>query len=615
MDNSKMILDFAESLNEIEDVNGIHEYYEEHVRDIICTTYNNVVILLTMCVNKELYLTLSNDSDITVEQYPCWLKEQYCSITEKYEHMNAAMIELSMLAEEERKEFIEYLNHMVKCLMSGIKYIEKKKDDSWNLYDEQNEWNTRFRREERVRDCMKILISDDRKFTKFTMKNHIEIPYMYVLAWDLQTLYKAFEERPKTAEDISYIANLRNNTSIELRHISDNLLDILLYGVQADPEKYEDSDPNAMIKLCKHVSFRNMLPSISIVDEVDYRHDLNDRGAWVKARKNHVLPLVKKDVLSKIPLLPMEYEKKIFEPIKSLEMMIGLLKEENKTKDYLESDMVYLKTCIVEMCRKVEDWISFKDALDFTRVEKKKAVDYLHSISRTANNVPRENSNENKQDYIQKIVHILAIEWDEKNLKYVQVEEKNPETYVEYAYFSVLKLTRNWIFHNLIVKSSLSFAVFLFVIALRHLVDINKLNVEWQREYMAMEIKLYHFFGDEKIQYDAFDISELDKEYKVLYDNVNKKAFEGGKKDWATKFPKENEKDAHQVLNTAGYKKSNIRTQMSENEIFLSFWMSVHYGGVNNMTKKIENTRDSNLFELLERTFKFQKESILLKYV
>lgn len=610
MGNSRMVMNFAENLNDMNNRNNIREYYAEQAAIINEDIYNSVVILLTMCINKEMTIAFSEDDNISVEEYPYRLNKIYSEILEVYNNLNLNIIAILGIPEEEKKAFLEYLNNMVKCLLSGIKYVEKKEGDSWDLCDEQNEWNTRYRREERIRDYMKCLISKEKKFTKFTIKKHIEIPYMYVLAWDLPTLFKTFNYRQIIKDDTSYLGNLRSNTSIALKHISDNLLDILLHGVLTDRERYDDSD--AVIKFCKQVSYENLLPTIIFGDKIDYNNNLHDPRAWIKARKSHKLPLIKKEVLRKMPLLPMECDRKIFEPVKSMEMMIRFMQEENKTKDYLESDIVYLKDCIVEICEKVLDWL-WRDNTDFTRIEKEEAEQYLISIIKAANNVPRKDNMENREDHIRKIISILAKEWDGEQLTNVNVDDEVSESYVIYAYFSVLKLTRNWNEHNLISNVSISFAVFIFMISIRYLVDINKLDVECHRKYLFEEAKLFKFFGEEKIDYEKFDVNELSDEYESMYNVVNNSAFKNGDKSWAKNFPNENIKDPHQVLNVAGHKSSEIKVNMSENEIFLSFWLSLHFGKAKNSTQKIRHTRDLNLIELLEYTFKYQKKSFLIK--
>lgn len=238
MSNSRMIMNFAEDLNDISSRAAIHTYYTDQTAAIHEDIFNHVVILLTMCINKEMKIALSEDDAVSVEEYPGRLQEIYSEILKKYNHMNANIMSVLEISEQDKKSFQEYLNYMVQCLLSGIQYIEKKEDDEWYQCDEFNEWNTRYRREERIRDYMKGLISKERKYTKFTMQKHIEIPYMYVLAWDLPTLFRTFNDAPIIQDNTSYLCNLRNNTSIALKYISDNLLDILMNGEQIDRETY-----------------------------------------------------------------------------------------------------------------------------------------------------------------------------------------------------------------------------------------------------------------------------------------------------------------------------------------------------------------------------------------
>lgn len=611
MEKSKMIINFAEDLNDMNDRRNVRNYYTDQAVKIHEDVYNRVVILLTMCVNKEMAIAFSEDDTVSVEEYPSRLKEIYSKVLEIFKSINSNIITILKISEDEKDSFLEYLNIMVECLLSGIKYIEKKEGATWNSCDEQNEWNTRYRREERIRDYMKRLISEKGKFTKFTIEKHIEIPYMYVLAWDLPKLFRRFTDQAITKDDTSYFGNLRKNTSIALKYISDDLLDILLHGEQTDRERFEESGPDEIIKFYKRVSYETLLPTITYGERIDYDHDLYDSKARIEARKNHRLPLVKKEVLRKIPLLPMEADKNIFNPIKSMDMMVGLMQEENKTKDYLESDIVYLKNCIVEICEKIIDWI-WEGNTGFIRIDDDEAERYLRAVIKAVKNVPRKNSLENREDHIKKIINVLAKEWDEKQLMDIKVVDKNTETYVEYAYFSVLKLTRNWNEHNLLNQTGISFAVFIFMISIRYLLNINKLDIERHREYLFNEAKLFKFLGEEKINYENIDINELSREYKEMHNMVNNSAFVNGDKSWAKNFPKEGVVDPHQVLNVAGYKYSQINDKMSENEIFLTFWLSLHFGKAQNSAQTIGHTKDLNLIELLEYTYKYQKKSFLI---
>ena len=204
------------------------------------------------------------------------------------------------------------------------------------------------------------------------------------------------------------------------------------------------------------------------------------------------------------------------------------------------------------------------------------------------------------------------------------MEDGNSETYIRYAYFSVLKLSRNWFAHGLIKKVSMPFTVFVFLISIRYLIDIDKLDVVRNREFMYMEVQLFKLLNKTSIKYnDSINLVELDEEYLKLQENVRSRAFKDGNCSWFTHFPpKRVENDSytciqrcpHQVLTAAGHSKSAIRDTMSEDEIFLTFWLTIHMGN-NNTLKKIENVLDSDLLEILGRTYEYQKKSSLLKEI
>lgn len=127
MSNSRMIMNFAEDLNDISSRAAIHTYYTDQTAAIHEDIFNHVVILLTMCINKEMKIALSEDDAVSVEEYPGRLQEIYSETLKKYNHMNANIMSVLEISEQDKKSFQEYLNYMVQCLLSGIQYIEKKK--------------------------------------------------------------------------------------------------------------------------------------------------------------------------------------------------------------------------------------------------------------------------------------------------------------------------------------------------------------------------------------------------------------------------------------------------------------------------------------------------------
>ena len=553
MTDNRFILNSAYDLNQMQEADSISSYYHSNAPLQMENVCNRVVILLTMCVNKELSIILAN-TDVSEKDYFIFLKKTYTEVCLKYQNINKRIITKLEIDISKQKEFLEYLNYFVVCLLSGIKYIEKKKDEKWHQYDEQNEWNTRFRREERVRDYMKGLISNNGKFTKFTLKNKIEIPYMYVLAWDLTPLFKKFFDtyEPYGDNDQSYYGNLCRNTSIELRYISDNLLDILIYGQQTDKERFSETSPDKLLKIYKTITFKKLLPTICFGERVNYNHDLLNPDGDIIAKKTHQLPFIKKEILQSIPLLPMQVDKEIYNPEKSTRMMLDLLKEKNKTKDYLESDILYLKNSIVNFCELLLDWV-WETEINFLRIDIAKTEEYFINIIKFAKTLPRNDNPESKETYLKSLLSVIAKMWDTTQLNNIEVIDGKPKTYILYACFSVLKLTRNWNEHNLIHDVSFTFVAFAFIISLRYIFDIDKLCTEMRNNYLYEEEKFFRFFKESPLDYSEYNISEIEKEYKLLYNNVSQSAFYNNH-NWAQKkFPETDwPGDPHQVLSTAG---------------------------------------------------------------
>lgn len=74
-------------------------------------------------------------------------------------------------------------------------------------------------------------------------------------------------------------------------------------------------------------------------------------------------------------------------------------------------------------------------------------------------------------------------------------------------------------------------------------------------------------------------------------------------------FPKENcLGDPHQVLTIAGDRDSLIKNQMSENEIYLAFWLAIHMGKAHNETINVSESVDINLKALLNNIYEYQKD-------
>ena len=123
------------------------------------------------------------------------------------------------------------------------------------------------------------------------------------------------------------------------------------------------------------------------------------------------------------------------------------------------------------------------------------------------------------------------------------------------------------------------------------------LDIEASTKYYAAEAQLLRVLGKEKVPYNEITSEELSKEYLQMYKNVDPKLIKNS--------------DPHSILTAAGHENSPINSKMGENEIFLPFWLCIHMGQTN-IVKRLQISPDGNLFEILGRTFGYQKESNLL---
>ena len=158
---------------------------------------------------------------------------------------------------------------------------------------------------------------------------------------------------------------------------------------------------------------------------------------------------------------------------------------------------------------------------------------------------------------------------------------------------------------------SISFTVFLFLITIRYIVEANRLDLRFQAEFGVEEERLLELLGEKSIVYDKIELLDLKNEYQIMRQNVFESAFENGNTGWLGDFPEKGLKP-HKVLTAAGHDKSKIKNKMSENEIFLAFWLSIHMGD-DNIPRKIDFSKDTHLIEILERTYSYQQKSNLLK--
>ena len=335
MYRDKTVLDMADDINSIKNYEEIAAYYVDTAGRYRENTCHLTVLLLGMCINRELTIRLRKVREAAAETAPEYLAQEYHTVLDTYRQCNRSVIENTDQTDEDLF-FLRYLNSMAERLLSGIRYEERKPDEPWSGADEYNERNTQYRREERIRDQMKELITGyggQDEFYHFTVKHRIQLPYMYVLAWDLPNLLDRYEDRNigQGIRSGSYFACLPENVRTCLSFLDDDMLEILLYGFQMDEDKEED--PDSCIGVCKRISYLDLLPAFIEVEEksgspVD---DLAEKNGRAKARAAQVPPCIRREILAKKPLVPMELDRRRCN-IRLLRMMVDVLKEENKTR-------------------------------------------------------------------------------------------------------------------------------------------------------------------------------------------------------------------------------------------------------------------------------------------
>jgi len=107
MSNERLLLDYAEALNNFTAIDQIRDYYRQQAISVNDDVYNHIVILLTMCINKSLHILLNEpDDDISVEMYPQKLNTLCNTLFSAYTAENGVIIKRRVFIDGE--EFLSY---------------------------------------------------------------------------------------------------------------------------------------------------------------------------------------------------------------------------------------------------------------------------------------------------------------------------------------------------------------------------------------------------------------------------------------------------------------------------------------------------------------------------
>ena len=617
-DNKSLILHFAEEINAINDLAGIERSYLKNSKNLDKDICNMQVTLLTMCVNREIRICMDGNKNI----------KKFClDIKYKYNEFNRNIvkdIKLSELSKKGKFIFERYLNKIVGCLLSGIKH------EKLNSYE----------REERVRDNMKGLITHNVADIKCTIEHGIEIPYMYILAWDLPNLYKDMknihldysklnfvsEEKAEELNKTSYIRNLHSNIIDYFSHISDNMIDILLHNESyADDEKEKKDNYNKkkgiLIKPLvfeKKKSFKGLLPTIKFVDENDGKEQINYKD-------NNENFDSKRETLDRIPLLPKYINKNDFEVDKAMDMMVRLVRKENEIKEYdLSQEITNLSDRIIAVCRYIIDYIRHDKDNKLLVMDKDLVVNYLEIIQVKANCLPRDDNEDKRQNYINVLVDSICNFWTYETFGKYNLEknviDKNIIDYERYACFSALKNARNWIAHPQNNQNfDIIFLVFIFAVSVRFLLK-QRLVEDFYFGYGEKMSKLFEIVPTDVKEYEELDEQTIIAAYKKLYMAVKMNCFEYNKNYFDTQLSKGGYKDfsfdyikPHDLFAYLGNNKSKYAGKLSQGDVGASFWLALHMRSCSEAEKKVfDNSKPDLTKHLIGIANIIQKESTIL---
>lgn len=629
-DANQFLYDAANELNALCKAKEIHRFYSNVVEYIDNDIHNNVVLLLTMCVNRELYLSL-NDRAIEDVDLPVHVNKLCENIISHYDVINKRLV--SKLKITDSEEFLMYLGKYVRSLLVGVDYVNEKRKYHTKYEQLENGANGKYRREERVRDSMKILIMPDIELGKYTIEHGIKAPYMYVLAWDLVAAFRHYDYKIEFEKEKElYVANVKHNSSVMVSYLSQDLLDILIDpNVVKDNEKEivfdkkanEKSGLRCVVGRPKSVNFTYLLPSISCLRNENKMSEF--------------------DLLRKIPLLP--YEEKDMKPVmkQAMKITIKALQAENEVKQFaLDAQIEELSKKLNAMCGFLLELLKgrsdYDDILNLKMLsgkEKKDVVEYLERVKSEVDDLPRTNTLQSNQNYIERVAERVIEFWSDafKNYHIPDVKknmrDKDVEQYLDWAYSSVLRLSRNWKSHLLIKGYDITFLAFIFLISLRRLVKFPKSDLEprktkkyreLSREYGTLEMKLINMLADREVSYEKVNEEILKAKYVLLHKNVLKKSigtsvtYNKSFPNWCYHYPRVNEKVCgYQVIATAGNEDSQTNKSVTFSEIYLVFWLTAHFGEGKAYCDLSKETMDENLIAILEMVYQYQDSSMFLQ--
>lgn len=255
--------EFLKSCKAIQDSDNI-KYCKEIAFEILKNSsfdYNFITTIYTVFVNKliniyvkeiEYFIGETNES---IEDFSLRTKK----IVENVSSIAEEIIEMSSF----NCEFKSYLKLLLQCITSAFVYSDSVKSGySYDMWE----------REEYIYDRMHLLAKED-----FTIENRIEIPYMYIFIWALDS-YSS--RRVVKTEGLS---NCERNVKVCFTRLGNVMREVAISGETMKDGIFMIGSKRAREELIRknehylEVNFENLLPSIRYANSCIKVKDDKDR--------------------------------------------------------------------------------------------------------------------------------------------------------------------------------------------------------------------------------------------------------------------------------------------------------------------------------------------------
>ncbi|WP_058953064.1 hypothetical protein [Clostridium tyrobutyricum] len=269
--------------------------------------FNLIVTIWVIWINKNISNFLKSNSIDDIKGNVEFYKQQWLKSIEKFQVTFKESIDRKC---DEIANELNKLNVEKSITDDLTKYLGKFSE---RLLNAALKYDGIFERNESIYDYMRYIIDQNivRKYlkekyweqydfyNKFTLKYEIELPYIYVLIWHINDLYESErmgyidKERKKNIENICYVC---------LENVSKTALEILL----GNPIFSAYLQPKIIATVTKNGQDIPAITQVGSIDFSEYLPCFNCSKDKIQEYVNISKKIVSKEVLSRIPMTPME---------------------------------------------------------------------------------------------------------------------------------------------------------------------------------------------------------------------------------------------------------------------------------------------------------------------